>query len=209
MAYAIALVLGLMLAAVVNATSRVSEPPPYHEAVAFVGFVASIAWIYALAAEMIHVLQALGALVGLSDTILGLTVLAFANSVGDLVANLAMARAGMPAMAAAACIGGPLLNLLLGSGLATLLGNWLVASPYPFEMNLQLYACLVFQVFTLVAMVSIAWSHKWEVGRNFGIGLILIYVFFMVTCLGLEVWGGQKMLNSDIAKRLRNGQDIA
>ena len=30
---------------------------------------------------MIHVLQALGAVVGLSDTILGLTVLAFANSV--------------------------------------------------------------------------------------------------------------------------------
>jgi hypothetical protein len=30
---------------------------------------------------MIHVLQAMGAVVGLSDTILGLTVLAFANSV--------------------------------------------------------------------------------------------------------------------------------
>jgi len=31
--------------------------------------------------QMIHVLQAMGAVVGLSDTILGLTVLAFANSV--------------------------------------------------------------------------------------------------------------------------------
>jgi Ca2+/Na+ antiporter len=71
--------------------------------------------------------QATGRILGLSDTILGLTVLAFANSVGDLVANLAMARAGMPGMAAAACIGAPLLNLLLGLGSATFLGNILVS----------------------------------------------------------------------------------
>jgi Ca2+/Na+ antiporter len=43
-------------------------------------------------------------------------------SVGDLVANLAMAKAGMPAMAAGACLGAPTLNLLLGGGLSTLLG---------------------------------------------------------------------------------------
>ena len=62
----------------------------------------------------------------ISDTLMGLTVLALANSVGDLVANLAMARAGMPGMAAGACIGAPTLNLLLGCGSATLLGNLLV-----------------------------------------------------------------------------------
>ena len=47
----------------------------------------------------------------------------FTNSVGDLVANLAMAKAGMPAMAAGACLGAPTLNLLLGGGLSTLLGT--------------------------------------------------------------------------------------
>ena len=28
-----------------------------------------------------------------------------------------------------------------------------------------------------------------------------------VTCLGLEVWGGAKLLHVDIARRLRNGQN--
>ena len=66
-------------------------------------------------------------------------------------------------MAAGACIGAPTLNLLLGCGSATLLGNLLVASPYPFELNLQLYVSLLFLVFILVAMLVYAFANNFEV----------------------------------------------
>ncbi|CAG2176767.1 unnamed protein product, partial [Oppiella nova] len=49
----------------------------------------------------------------LSDAILGLTILAWGNSLGDL----SMARHGYPGIGISACFGGPLLNLLMGLGL--------------------------------------------------------------------------------------------
>ena len=51
---------------------------------------------------------------GLSDAILGLTVLAWGNSIGDLIADTAMAKRGNPRTGFSACFGGPLFNLLLG-----------------------------------------------------------------------------------------------
>ena len=50
--------------------------------------------------------------------ILGLTVLAWGNSVGDFIADTSLARAGNPRMGAASCFGSPLFNLLIGFGLS-------------------------------------------------------------------------------------------
>merc|ERR1711939_192200 len=50
--------------------------------------------------------------------ILGLTVLAWGNSIGDLVADLSVARAGSPNMAVTACFAGPLFNMLVGLGVS-------------------------------------------------------------------------------------------
>ena len=63
--------------------------------------------------------------------ILGLTVLAIGNSVGDWVADTAVARAGHPSMGVASCFGSPLLNDVLGLGIAltvsTVTTSWLLA----------------------------------------------------------------------------------
>ena len=54
----------------------------------------------------------------LNAGILGLTVLAIGNSVGDWVADTAVARAGKPGMGIASCYGSPLLNDVLGLSIA-------------------------------------------------------------------------------------------
>jgi len=41
-----------------------------------------------------------------------------------------------------------------------------VASPYPFELNLQLYVSLLFLIFILVAMLVYAFSNNFEVNPN-------------------------------------------
>eukprot|EP00054_Salpingoeca_dolichothecata_P026520 m.190065 g.190065 ORF g.190065 m.190065 type:complete len:68 (+) comp25681_c0_seq11:19-222(+) len=51
-------------------------------AFAFVGFIVSVIWIYIVANEIVNLLQTLGRLVGIGDAILGLTVLAWGNSIG-------------------------------------------------------------------------------------------------------------------------------
>lgn len=89
-----------------------------------VGFIVSILYIMTIVDEVVSILQTLGLILGLSDAILGLTVFAMGNSLGDLVANITIARMGHPIMAISACFAGPLLNLLLGIGIS---GSWLLS----------------------------------------------------------------------------------
>lgn len=68
--------------------------------------------------ELLACLHTLGIIMGISPSILGITVLAWGNSVGDLVADVVIARSGQPTMAMAACFSGPMFNMLIGLGLA-------------------------------------------------------------------------------------------
>ena len=54
---------------------------------------------------------------------LGVTVLAIGNSVGDWVADTAVARQGKPAMGVSSCFGSPLLNDVLGLGISLTVRN--------------------------------------------------------------------------------------
>ncbi|PWN49792.1 hypothetical protein IE53DRAFT_387956 [Violaceomyces palustris] len=88
------------------------------------GFLVSVMFIMTIVDEVVSILQTVGLIVGLSDAILGLTVFAVGNSLGDLVANVTIARLGHPVMAISACFAGPLLNLLLGIGIS---GSYLLS----------------------------------------------------------------------------------
>ena len=70
------------------------------------GFVAAVVWMYVLANEAVDLLKAFGVVFGLSDVILGLTVLAWGNSIGDFISDTSVARSGMPRMGFSACFGG-------------------------------------------------------------------------------------------------------
>ena len=79
--------------------------------------------------------------------ILGLTVLAVSNSVGDWVAGTAVARAGKPGMAIASCFGSPLLNDVLGFSIALIVRSVvclvvvLVKQPYLVVVIVILLLC--------------------------------------------------------------------
>ena len=64
-----------------------------------IGFVLSVLWISAVANELVSLLNALGLLLNISPVILGLTILAWGNSLGDLVADISLSRQGYPQMA--------------------------------------------------------------------------------------------------------------
>lgn len=104
--------LGIVVAVVVFFTSKNNERPRYHIAFAFAGFFAITIWIYALANEVINVLQCFGLAWHVSQEFLGLTCLAWGNSLVDCVNNTIIARQGFSKMAIAACYGGVLFSKL-------------------------------------------------------------------------------------------------
>ncbi|KAJ3213769.1 hypothetical protein HK099_007194, partial [Clydaea vesicula] len=73
------------------------------------GFFSSIVWIYLIADQIVGLIQSLGLIFNFNEAILGLTVFALANSIGDFITNISIAKLGYPAMAIGACFGSPML----------------------------------------------------------------------------------------------------
>lgn len=82
------------------------------------GFFISAIWIGILAEEIVGIIHVFGIIGHIQSSILGLTVLAWGNSLTDLLANItiAMSAESGVSMAMTACFAGPLFNILLGLG---------------------------------------------------------------------------------------------
>ncbi|XP_053443219.1 mitochondrial sodium/calcium exchanger protein isoform X2 [Nycticebus coucang] len=80
--WAVVVIVGTALASVTFFATSNSEPPKFHWLFAFLGFLTSALWINAAATEVVNILRSLGVVFRLSNTVLGLTLLAWGNSIG-------------------------------------------------------------------------------------------------------------------------------
>ncbi|NXA64982.1 NCLX protein, partial [Mohoua ochrocephala] len=175
------------LALLVFITTSNEEPPKYHCVFAFLGFLASAMWINAAATEVVNILRTLGVIFQLSNTVLGLTLLAWGNSIGDTFSDLTMARQGYPRMAFSACFGGIIFNILVGVGLGCLLqmtsSQPLVKlepdSPLMWVLAGALGLSLVFSFVTVPAQC-------FQLGKAYGSCLIAYYLAFLCVALLTE-----------------------
>jgi solute carrier family 24 (sodium/potassium/calcium exchanger), member 6 len=71
-----ALVFGLVALALLLTFTTPNKPPRWHKALCAVGFVVAIGWISMIADEVVGILRAFGAIGGISEAILGVTVFA-------------------------------------------------------------------------------------------------------------------------------------
>jgi len=67
---------GLVALALLLTFSSPNKPPKWHKALCAVGFLVAIGWISTIADEVVGVLRAIGAILGVSEAILGVTVFA-------------------------------------------------------------------------------------------------------------------------------------
>jgi Ca2+/Na+ antiporter len=75
-----------------------------------VAFCSCIMWIDLTANTLVAALSVLGQEIGVPQEFLGLTVLAWGNSIGDCITDTSLARQGRGLMALSGCYGGPLLT---------------------------------------------------------------------------------------------------
>lgn len=176
----------LCVAGVVFFTSTCDEPPRYHSAFAYVGFFVSVFWIYALANEVVSLLKTVGIVIGLSDAFLGMTVLAWGNSIGDFISNLTVAKQGYPRMAISACYGGPLLNLLLGFGIPYTVKLVEVGGTVTLRWSKMVGILYGTMCQSLVSTLVVMTILQFTVKRAFGAYLITVYVVYLVVAILIE-----------------------
>ncbi|XP_014816688.1 PREDICTED: sodium/potassium/calcium exchanger 6, mitochondrial [Calidris pugnax] len=185
--WALISLVGFALAFIIFITTSNEQPPKYHCVFAFLGFLASAMWINAAATELVNVLRTLGIIFQLSNTVLGLTLLAWGNSIGDTFSNLTMARQGYPRMAFSACFGGIIFNILVGVGLGCLLqmtSSQLVVKLEPDSLLVWILAGAL-GLSLVFSFVSVP-AQCFQLGRAYGVCLILYYLAFLCVALLTE-----------------------
>lgn len=199
----ISLVCSLVFLGIVLLTTSPDCRPKYQSLFCFLGFCISIAWISTIAGEVVGVLKAFGVILDISEAILGLTVFAVGNSVGDLVADVTVARLGYPVMALSACFGGPLLNILLGIGLGGAYQTISTANkkkakhpdrpiqyePYHIQVSGTLMVSAITLLFTLFALLTIVPMNRWIMSKKIGWFLIGLWSISTVANLAIEITG--------------------
>ncbi|WVZ59067.1 hypothetical protein U9M48_009268 [Paspalum notatum var. saurae] len=152
------------------------------------GFAMSVAWAYVIASEVLALLAAAGTVLAVDPAALGVTVLAWGNSLGDLVSNVAVASRGGPGgaqVAVSGCYGGPVFNVLVGLGLSMLLSCW-AGYPRPVRIPSEpgLYRALGFVFAGLLWALVMLPRRGMRVDRTLGFGLLAIYLCFL--CINIS-----------------------
>ncbi|KAK8138395.1 hypothetical protein PG984_001775 [Apiospora sp. TS-2023a] len=197
------LVFSLVLLALLLATTSHDTRPKFIHLFCYMGFIIAVAWISTIAGEVVGVLKAIGVILDISEAILGLTVFAVGNSVGDLVADITVARLGYPVMALSACFGGPLLNILLGIGLGGAYQTIQSANhhhqkhpdrplhykAYNIEVTASLMVSAIILLITLMVLLIVVPLNKWIMSKKIGYGLIGLWTVGTIANLAIETTG--------------------
>lgn len=197
------LVASLVMLAFILTTTTPNHPPRWRQLLCFLGFAVAIAWISTIANEVVGVLRTLGVILNMSDAILGLTVFAVGNSLGDLVADITVARLGFPVMALSACFGGPMLNILLGIGLS---GTYMILTkgehrhekhpnepvhfkPYHIAVSTTLVISGASLLITLAGLLIAVPVRRWRMDKWIGWGLVATWSVSTAANVLVEVLG--------------------
>ncbi|EME39427.1 hypothetical protein DOTSEDRAFT_75193 [Dothistroma septosporum NZE10] len=197
------LVSTVLLVPLLLTTTPTHRPEAYRTILSFAGFVVAIAWISAVASQVVGALKALAVILNMSHAIMGLTIFAVGNSLGDLVADVTVAKLGYPVMALSACFGGPMLNILLGIGLSgsyILLrnaehrhekhpGKGLKFHAYHIEVSKTLIVSGITLLITLCGLMVLVPLNKWVLSRKIGWALIALWTVSTIFNVVIEVTG--------------------
>ncbi|XP_066843834.1 sodium/potassium/calcium exchanger 2 isoform X4 [Anser cygnoides] len=149
-------------------------------------FFGSISWIAFFSYLMVWWAHQVGETIGISEEIMGLTILAAGTSIPDLITSVIVARKGLGDMAVSSSVGSNIFDITVGLPLPWLLyamiNNF---APVTVSSNGLFCAIVLLFIMLLFVILSIAFC-KWRMNKILGFLMFGLYFVFLIVSVLLE-----------------------
>nr|XP_046251415.1 sodium/potassium/calcium exchanger 1-like [Scatophagus argus]XP_046251425.1 sodium/potassium/calcium exchanger 1-like [Scatophagus argus]XP_046251433.1 sodium/potassium/calcium exchanger 1-like [Scatophagus argus]XP_046251438.1 sodium/potassium/calcium exchanger 1-like [Scatophagus argus] len=149
-------------------------------------FLGSILWIGVFSYMMVWWAHQVGETMGISEEIMGLTILAAGTSIPDLITSVIVARKGLGDMAVSSSVGSNIFDITVGLPVPWLLYTLLhKGEPVTVSSNGLFCAIVLLFLMLLFVIISIA-ACRWKMSRMLGLTMFILYFVFLVLSVLLE-----------------------
>lgn len=149
-------------------------------------FFGSITWIAVFSYLMVWWAHQVGETIGISEEIMGLTILAAGTSIPDLITSVIVARKGLGDMAVSSSVGSNIFDITVGLPLPWLLYTVIHRfKPVTVSSNGLFCAIVLLFIMLLFVILSIALC-KWRMNKILGFIMFGLYFVFLVVSVLLE-----------------------
>eukprot|EP00079_Xenopus_tropicalis_P034221 XP_017947992.1 PREDICTED: sodium/potassium/calcium exchanger 1 isoform X2 [Xenopus tropicalis] len=149
-------------------------------------FLGSIMWIAVFSYLMVWWAHQVGETIGISEEIMGLTILAAGTSIPDLITSVIVARKGLGDMAVSSSVGSNIFDITVGLPVPWFLFSVFNGfSPVPVSSNGLFCAIVLLFLMLLFVIFSIA-ACKWKMNKFLGFTMFILYFVFVIVSVMLE-----------------------
>nr|XP_032621935.1 sodium/potassium/calcium exchanger 1 isoform X6 [Chelonoidis abingdonii] len=149
-------------------------------------FLGAIVWIAAFSYIMVWWAHQVGETIGISEEIMGLTILAAGTSIPDLITSVIVARKGLGDMAVSSSVGSNIFDITVGLPVPWFLYSVCNGlSPVAVSSNGLFCAIVLLFIMLLFVIISIALS-KWKMNKLLGLTMFALYFVFLIISVMLE-----------------------
>ncbi|KAM9424722.1 sodium/potassium/calcium exchanger 2 [Pholidichthys leucotaenia] len=149
-------------------------------------FLGAICWIAGFSYLMVWWAHQVGETIGITEEIMGLTILAAGTSIPDLITSVIVARKGLGDMAVSSSVGSNIFDITVGLPFPWLLWSFFRGlEPVQVSSNGLFCAIVLLFLMLLFVIISIA-ACKWRMSKLLGFIMFLLYFVFLVVSVMLE-----------------------
>uniref|UniRef100_A0A7N8X8S5 Solute carrier family 24 member 2 n=1 Tax=Mastacembelus armatus TaxID=205130 RepID=A0A7N8X8S5_9TELE len=149
-------------------------------------FLGAIGWIAGFSYLMVWWAHQVGETIGITEEIMGLTILAAGTSIPDLITSVIVARKGLGDMAVSSSVGSNIFDITVGLPFPWLLWSlFSELSPVQVSSNGLFCAIVLLFLMLLFVIISIA-ACKWRMSKLLGFIMFMLYFVFLVVSVLLE-----------------------
>ncbi|XP_045920613.1 sodium/potassium/calcium exchanger 2-like isoform X3 [Micropterus dolomieu] len=149
-------------------------------------FLGAISWIAVFSYLMVWWAHQVGETIGITEEIMGLTILAAGTSIPDLITSVIVARKGLGDMAVSSSVGSNIFDITVGLPFPWLMWSFINGlKPVQVSSNGLFCAIVLLFLMLLFVIISIA-ACKWRMSKLLGFIMFLLYFVFLVVSVMLE-----------------------